>query len=111
MTTTYITLPVSNKVLLKIANSGTNAAEVLEKWASDQVVPFSERKKATEKKIKTPDPIAASDKTIYMDCKRHNQRIAQSVCFSRIKNKKRGCGSCKTGKTLMKIQELQEGMK
>jgi len=109
MTTTYITLPVSNKVLLKIANSGSSASEVLEKWASDQVAPFSERKKA-EKKIKTPDPVAA-DKTVYIDCKRHNQRIAQSVCFSRIKNKKRGCGSCKTGKTLMKIQELQEGMK
>jgi len=36
----------------------------------------------------------------YFNCKRTGQRISEAVCLGRREQKKRGCGSCKTGKEL-----------
>jgi len=38
----------------------------------------------------------------YFNCQRSGQRISETVCVARREQKKRGCGSCKTGKELEK---------
>jgi len=89
--TTYLSIPVSKKVLLKIAASGNEIPALLEDWATSDTV--------------------KEEKKDHVSCTKHNQRIAIPVCLSRRKNRKKGCVSCKTGKTLQKIQDLQKELK
>lgn len=89
-----ISIPVTKKVLLKIANSGNEIPAVLEAWAEESKVIDSE----------IPDK--------HFQCSRKkSQRITEEICLNRLKAKKYGCPSCKTGKLIKKIHDLQEELK
>ena len=88
-----ISVPVTKNVLLKIANSGNKIPAVLEAWAEEE--------KSSE---------APVDK--HFNCfRKPSQRITDEICLNRLKTKKYGCPSCKTGKLIKKIHDLQEELK
>ena len=89
-----ISVPVTKSVLLKIANSGNEIPAVLEAWA--------EEGKSTN--MEAPD-------THFQCSRKKSQRITEEICLSRLKAKKYGCPSCKTGKLIKKIHDLQEDLK
>ena len=93
-TVVSISVPVTKNVLLKIANSGNEIPAVLEAWAEE-----GKGKDA---------PVV--DK--HFNCSRKkSQRISEEICLNRLKAKKYGCPSCKTGKLIKKISDLQEELK
>lgn len=88
-----ISIPVSKNVLLKIANSGNEIPAVLEAWAEEE-----------KSNVETIDK--------HFQCSRKkSQRITEEICLNRLKSKKYGCPSCKTGKLIKKIHDLQEELK
>jgi hypothetical protein len=90
-----ISVPVTKSVLLKIANSGNEIPAVLEAWAEEG---------------KSTNMEAPIDK--HFQCSRKkSQRISEEICLNRLKAKKYGCPSCKTGKLIKKIHDLQEELK
>ena len=90
-----VSVPVTKQVLLKIANSSNEIPAVLEAWAEE----------GRSTNMETP-----VDK--HFQCSRKkNQRISEEICLNRLKTKKYGCPSCKTGKLIKKIHDLQEDLK
>lgn len=93
-TVVSISVPVTKNVLLKIANSGNEIPAILEAWA--------EEGKSTD--------VEALDKHFHCSRKK-SQRITDEICLNRLKAKKYGCPSCKTGKLIKKIHDLQDELK
>lgn len=98
----HISLPVSKKVMKKIASSDTAGAEmveVLEAWAENEPAAAAKKGKEAEKG------------DVYFACVRHkNQRITQLQCLSRQAKKTFGCASCKAGRLIRNISKLQEDL-
>jgi hypothetical protein len=91
----YVSVPVTKSVLLKIANNGNEIPAVLEAWAEEG---------------KSTNMEAPVDK--HFQCfRKKNQRITEEMCLNRLKTKKYGCPSCKTGKLIKKIHDLQDELK
>lgn len=88
-----IVLPVSEKLFAKMKSMGKSDAvlkeilEVLEEWAE-------------------MDGTSKADGTSHITC--GNKRIERKICLHHRKMRKRGCGSCKTGKIIQKIAEFEQ---
>lgn len=89
-------METSRKELLKAA---ATIVRCLKGYETKTAVPAEKpevQKKEPAKKI------VVKEAEGYFNCLRSGQRISETVCIARREQKKRGCGSCKTGKELEK---------
>lgn len=88
-----ITLPISERVFSKMKTFGKPDAilkeivDVLEEWAGMETLNDN------------------GLDTSHIAC--GNKRIERKICLHHRKTKKRGCGSCQTGKIIQKIAEFE----